>query len=154
MNVRLLLVLLMSVLPGAIVGCGQRGGLVYVLEEPQSVTLTASASPSRVRQGATVVLHVERRTSGKWKQIPLKEVRSGQCWVYQPPVELEPEVADSVHWQVAPENAVVFTPEYRVDHTRIARMNVKGTITLTPISPVKCEEDRVVEGSSIQIEVT
>jgi hypothetical protein len=154
MNVRLLLVLLMTVLLGGVAGCGRRGGLVYVLEEPQSVTLTASASPSSVQQGATVVLHVERRTSGKWKRIPLNEVRSGQCWVYQPPVELEPEVADSVEWEVAPENAVAFNREFRLDHTRIARMNLKGTITLTPISPVKCEEDRVVEGSSIQIEVT
>ena len=63
-------------------------------------------------------------------------------------------MADSVHWEVAPENAVAFNSDLRLDHTRIARMNVKGTTTLTPISPVKCEEDRVVEGASIQIEVT
>ena len=153
MNMRLLLVLPILVL-GVVAGCGRGGDLVYVLEAPQSVTLTASASPSSVQQGATVVLHVERRVSGKWKQIPLNEVRSGQCWVHQPPVKSESEVADSVQWEVAPENAVAFNRELRLDHTRIARMNVKGTITLTPISPVKCEEERFVEGSPIQIEVT
>jgi hypothetical protein len=107
-----------------------------------------------VQQGETVVLHVERRASGKWKQIPLNEVRSGQCWVYRPPAESEPEVADSVHWAVVPEGGVTLNREYRLDHTKIATMNVKGTITLTPFSTVKCEDDRVVEGPSIQIEVS
>ncbi len=154
MIMRSRLVLLMLALLAATAGCGKRGGFVYVLEEPQSVTLTASASALSVQQGATVVLHVERRTEGKWQRIPLSEVRPGQCWVYQPPVELESEVADSVQWDVVPEDAVAFNREYRMDHARIARMNVRGTITLTPISPVKCEEERIVEGPSIQIEVS
>lgn len=118
------------------------------------MTLTASASAPSVQQGETVVLRAERRASGKWKQIPLNEVRSGQCWVYVPPAELEASVADGVQWQVVPEGAVAFNPEIRMDHTKIATMNVKGTITLTPLSPVICEPDRVVEGPSIQIEVS
>lgn len=146
--------LLTAALLGMVTGCGQQGNLVYVLEEPQSVTLTASASALSVQQGETVVLRAERRASGKWKQIPLNQVRSGQCWVYLPPAELEAAVADGVQWVVMPEGAVAFNPEIRMDHTKIATMNVKGTIILKPLSPVKCEPDRVVEGPSIQIEVS
>lgn len=154
MIVRSLPILLLAALLWSVAGCEQQSDLVYVLEEPQSVTLTASASTLKVQQGETIVLHVERRTSGKWKQVPLDEVRSGQCWVYRPPVESEPEVADSVQWEVVPENAVTFNREYRLDHTRIATTNVKGTIKLTPFSAVKCEADRVVQGPSILIEVS
>lgn len=118
------------------------------------MTLTASASALSVQQGETVVLRAERRTSGKWKQIPLNEVRPGQCWVYLPPAQLDAAVADGVQWEVVPEGAVAFNPEIRMDHTKVATMKVKGTITLQPLSPVKCEPDRVVEGPSIQIEVS
>lgn len=137
----------------AAAGCEQRQPLVYVLESPQSITLTASASPSRVQKGETVALHVERRTRASWKQIPRDELQPGQCWVYRPPPESEPEVADDVQWRVAPENAVRFHTEYRMDHTRLATMMVKGTIELTPFSEVQCEPDRAVEGPSLQIEV-
>jgi len=154
MIVRLLSLLLVAGLLGNLTGCRQRSAVVYVLEEPQSVTLTSSASVLNVQRGATVVLHVERHTTGKWMQIPLSEVRSGQCWVYQPPTESEPEVADSVHWEVMPENAVSFNQDYRMDHTKIATMNLNGTIALTPISLVKCESDRTVEGPAIRIEVS
>lgn len=143
-----------AALLGMVAGCGQRASLVYVLEGPQSVTLTASASALSVQQGETVVLRAERRTSGKWKQIPLNEVRPGQCWVYLPPAQLDAAVADGVQWEVVPEGAVAFNPEIRMDHTKVATMKVKGTITLQPLSPVKCEPDRVVEGPSIQIEVS
>ncbi len=74
--------------------------------------------------------------------------------MYRPPPESEAEVADNVHWRIVPENAVRFTAEVRMDHTRTARMLRKGTVTLTPRSAVACEKDRVVEGPSIQIEVT
>lgn len=128
--------------------------MVYVLEEPQTVTLIPSASATNVRVGDTVVLHLERRVQGKWKAIPLESASPGQCWVYRPPVEVEPEAADSVEWDVLPEGAVAFNREYRMDHTKIATMQVQGTITLTPRTAVKCEPDRVVEGPSIQIEVS
>ena len=135
-------------------GCEQRGPVVYVLDGPQSVELKASASASTVQQGETVVLHVERRTTGKWKQIPRGELTPGQCWVYRPPVEVEPEVAHSVQWEVIPENAVEFHSEYQLDQSRVATMKVKGTVQLTPVSPVKCEEGRGVAGAPIQIEVS
>lgn len=127
---------------------------MYLLQPPQEVSLTTSASPSSAQQGSAVVLHVQRRTSGKWKQVPRNEVISGQCWVYQPPPESEAEVADSVQWDVVPENAVTFHNEYRLDHTRIVTVNVKGKIKLTPLSPVKCEKDRLVEGPPIRIDVS
>ena len=53
--------------------------------------------------GESVVLHVEQRTSGNWKQVPRSELEPGQCWVYRRPVEVEPEVAHSVQWEVVPE---------------------------------------------------
>ena len=152
MTLRLLSGVLLAALCGA--GCGPSGSLVYVLAEPQAVTLTASASTQSVKRGETVVLRVARRTTGKWQQIPMSEVRPGQCWVHRPPAESEPEVADSVQWAVAPEDAVSFNPEYRLDHTKIATMNVAGTITLQPLTPVKCEPDRVVAGPEIKIEVS
>jgi hypothetical protein len=154
MLVRSLPVLLLVAVLWSVAGCEQQSDLVYVLEEPQSVTLIASASTLKGQQGESIVLHVERRTSGKWKQIPLSEVRSGQCWVYRPPVESEPEVADSLQWEVVPENAVTFNREYRLDHKRIATANIKGTIKLTPFSAVKCEADRAVRGPSVLIEVS
>ena len=154
MIVRLLSLFMIAGLLVNLAGCKQRSAVVYVLEEPQVVTLTTSASKSSAQRGESVVLHVARRTTGKWKQIPLNEVRSGQCWLYQPPVESEPEVADSVHWQVTPENAVSFNQDFRLDHTKIVTMHVAGTITLTPTSLAKCEPDRTVEGAAIQIEVS
>lgn len=154
MILRSLTLLLICALLGMLAGCEQQSELVYVLEEPQTVTLTPSASKQEVQQGETVALHVARRTSGNWKQVPLNEISPGQCWVYRPPVESEPEVADSVQWKVVPERAVTFHREIRMDHTRMATMDVKGTVQLTPVSEVKCEPDRLVEGSPIVIEVS
>jgi hypothetical protein len=135
-------------------GCEQRAPMVYVLEGPQDVTLTASASESKVRPGESVVLRVERRTVGQWKQIPRDRLRPGQCWQYRPPPELEPEVADNVEWQTEPKNAVSFNTEFRMDHKRIATMRIQGTIKLIPISAVPCEPDRVVEGTPLEVEVS
>lgn len=147
-------VFLFAALVACFSGCGKRGGLVYVLEEPQSMTLTASASSTTAKPGDTIVLRVERRTEGKWKQIPLAEVQKGQCWVYQPPAQHEPEVADNVHWAIAPENGAVLDRNFRMDHTKVATINIKGTITFTPVSKLKCEDDRAVEGTPIRIEVS
>lgn len=136
----------------SLAGCEQKAKLVYVPEGPQTLTLVSSASANSVQQGETVVLSVERQLSGNWKQVPLPEVR-GQCWLHRPPPASEPQVADDVQWAVDPENSVTFNTEYRFDHTRIATMNLKGTITLIPASTVPCEPDRLVQGPAIQIEV-
>jgi hypothetical protein len=136
----------------SVAGCEQKPKLVYVPVGPQTVTLVSSASTTRVQQGSTVVLSVQRQLSGNWQQVPLSEVR-GQCWLHRPPPSSEPEVADNVQWAVDPENSVTFNTEYRFDHTRIATMNMKGTVTLTPASTVACEPDRLVQGSPILIEV-
>jgi len=135
-------------------GCDQRGPTVYVLESPQTIVLTASASASKVQRGETVVLHVARRTTGKWKQIPRDQLVRGQCWVYRPPVEVEPEVARSIEWEVDPEGAVSFHKEYQLDGTRMATLPIKGKIKLTPLSGAVCEGDRGVAGQPIEIEVT
>jgi hypothetical protein len=135
-------------------GCGeQRGPTVYVLEGPQTVELKASATPATVQQGETVVLHVEQRNSTKWKQVSRDELAPGQCWVYRPPVEVE-EVAQEVQWEVVPEKSVRFHTEYQLDKSRVATMTVKGTIKLTPVGKVKCEEGRRIYGTTLEIEVT
>jgi hypothetical protein len=145
--------LLFSAALTLVAGCEQQGPWVYVLESPQNVTLKPSASALKVQQGETVVLRVERQTTGNWKRIPRDELTRGQCWLYRPPAEHEAEVADSVKWEVAPEWAVQFNTDYRLDHTRIATMLTKGKVTVTPLSAVACEADRVVDGPSIEIEV-
>lgn len=144
----------MLALLGAMAGCEKSSKMVYVLEEPQDVTLVPSASATQVRRGETVVLSLERRIEGKWKQVPLESASPGQCWVYRPPASVEAQAADSVEWEVSPEGAIAFHPEYRMDHTKLATMQRAGTINLRPRTAVKCEPDRVVEGPVLQIEVT
>ena len=145
-----LTLVLLSVFAAA---CEQRQPMVYVLEGPQEVTLTVSASATEVKAGETVVLHAKRRSVGKWKQIPRDQLTPGQCWQYTPPPELEEEVADNLEWQADPENAVQFNVTYRMDHTRLATMTRKGRVTLRPATSVRCEKDRVEEGRPIHIEV-
>ena len=60
-------------------GCEQRSPMVYVLDGPQDVTLTVSASATEVKAGETVVLHAQRRSVGKWQQIPRDQLTPGQC---------------------------------------------------------------------------
>jgi hypothetical protein len=138
----------------AATGCEQRSPMVYVLDGPQDVTLTVSASATDVKAGETVVLHAKRRSVGKWKQIPRDQLAQGQCWLYTPPPEVEEEVADNLEWEVHPENAVRFDTTFRMDHTRMATMMQKGRITLRPLTAVRCEKDRVEEGRPIHIEVS
>jgi hypothetical protein len=135
-------------------GCKQQAPMVYVLESPPSVTLTASASASKVQQGETVVLRAQRHTTAKWRQIPRDQLRPGQCWVYRPPAASEPEVADTLEWKVVPVGSVRFSPEVRMDHAEVVTMVFKGSIKLTPLSAVTCEPGRVVEGPAIEIEVS
>jgi hypothetical protein len=133
-------------------GCEPRETMVYIVDGPQTVELIPTASETSVEQGASVVLSVQRRTTGNWRQVPLSQAR-GRCWVYRPPAEYEPEVAHSLQWIVDPEGSVDFSREYRFDQARTATMLVKGTITLTPVSEVTCEPDRKVEGPPLTIEV-
>jgi hypothetical protein len=73
--------------------------------------------------------------------------------VYRPPTPTEEEAAASVEWAVEPETALWFNTEYQMNQTRTATLRRKGTVRLTPLSAVKCEPDRVVEGPTIQLEV-
>jgi hypothetical protein len=137
-----------------VTGCKQQSPMVYVLEGPQDVTLTASASATTVKAGETIVLHAQRRVVGKWKQIPRDQLAPGQCWQYTPPPEMEEEVADNVEWEMEPENAIRFDGTFRMDHTRVGTIMIgKGRITLRPLTAVRCEKDRVEEGRPIHIEV-
>ena len=146
--------IILVLISAVVTGCEQRSPMVYVLDGPQDVTLTVSASATEVKAGETVVLHAQRRSVGKWKQIPREQLTQGQCWLYTPPPELEEEVADNLEWQVEPENAVQFDVTFRMDHTRQATPRIKGRITLRPFTAVRCEKDRVEEGPAIRIEVT
>jgi hypothetical protein len=133
-------------------GCKQQAPLVYVLESSQEVTLNVSASAARVPRGETVILHAERRSVGKWKQIPRDQLTPGQCWVYRPPPELESEVADNVEWEIIPDRGIQLDPTFRMDHSRAAQVIVPGKYTVTAYTPVACEKDRVVQGPTIEIE--
>jgi hypothetical protein len=135
-------------------GCKGQEPMVYVLASEQQVTLTPSASATKVKRGEQVQLQVQRRSVGQWKQIRRDQLTPGQCWLYTQPPEVEQEVADNVEWQVAPELAVQFDTAFRMDHKRIATMVRTGTIVLTPLSAVRCEKDRVVEGPALKIEVS
>src|SRR5262245_42322844 len=146
--------LIISLASALAAGCKQQSPMVYVLDGPQKVTLTVSASATEVKAGETVVLHAQRRSVGKWKQIPRDQLTQGQCWLYTPPPELEAEVADNLEWEVEPENAVQFDTTFRMDHTRPATVLVKGRVTLRPFTAVRCEKDRVEEGPAIRIQVT
>jgi hypothetical protein len=148
-----LLVVPFSAAAMLVAGCEQKQPLVYVLEGPQDVTLTASASATTVKVGEPVVLHAQRRTVGKWKQIPRDQLTPGQCWLYTAPPELEQEVAASIDWEVLPNNAVRFDNAVRMDQTRVATMLVRGRVTLRPLTTVRCEKDRIAEGSPIRFEV-
>jgi hypothetical protein len=134
-------------------GCEQQQPMVYVLDGPQEVTLTPSASATTVKVGETVVLHAQRRTVGKWKQIPRDQLTPGQCWLYTQPPEHEQEVAGSIDWEILPENAVRFDNAVRMDQTRIATMMVRGRVTLRPLTTVRCEKDRIEEGPPLRFEV-
>lgn len=134
-------------------GCEQQQPMVYVLEGQQKVTLTTSASATTVNVGDTVVLHAERRSEGNWKQIPRDQLTPGQCWLYTLPPAHEQEVAASIDWEMLPENAVRFDTAFRMDHTRIATMMVRGKVTLIPLTTVRCEKDRIEEGPPLRFEV-
>ena len=148
-----LLVIPLCVAAMLISSCEQQQPMVYVLEGPQDVTLTASASATTLKVGETVVLHAQRRAVGKWKQIPRDQLTPGQCWLYTAPPELEQEVAGSIDWEVLPNNAVRFDNAVRMDQTRVATMLVRGRVTLRPLTTVRCEKDRIEEGSPIRFEV-
>jgi len=148
-----LLVVPFSAATMLISGCEQKQPMVYVLEGPQEVTLTASASATTVKVGEPVVLHAQRRSVGKWKQIPRDQLTPGQCWLYTAPPELEEEVAASIDWEVLPNSAVRFDNAVRMDQTRVATMLVRGRVTLRPLTTVRCEKDRIEEGSPIRFEV-
>lgn len=152
---RSVIILLVPAILALAAGCGeQRGPTVYVLEAEQAVELKASATPMKVQPGGQIVLHVERRTTGQWKKVSQDQVAPGQCWVYRPPVEVEPEVAHSVQWEVVPENAVEFHTEYQLDQSRVATVHASGKVSLTPLDKVKCEEGRVVAGNTIEIDAS
>jgi hypothetical protein len=136
------------------VGCKQQSPMVYVLDGQQDVKLKASASATEVKVGDTIVLHAQRRSVGKWKQIPRDQLTQGQCWLYTQPPELEEEVADNLEWEVQPENAVRFDTTFRMDHTRPVTVLIQGRITLRPLTAVRCEKDRIEEGAPIRIQVT
>ena len=60
-------------------GCKAQEPMVYVLASEQAVTLTPSVSATKVKQGEQIVLRVQRRAVGEWKQIPRNQLTPGQC---------------------------------------------------------------------------
>lgn len=147
-------ILVCTLLAALATGCDREPEFVYVLEAPQTVELFASASVTTVLAGKPVVLHAQRRTSGLWKRIRMKERAPDQCWVQRPPPQSEPEVADNLHWTVVPEGSARFNIDYRSDRTRLVTLPHAGQFTLTPTTAVWCEQGRSVAAPPIHIEVT
>ncbi len=135
-------------------GCSKEPEFVYVVEAPQAVSLAASASSTSVSAEESVVLFVQRRTSGVWKQIPNKSRTPDQCWMQRPPPEFENEVADNVRWTVQPEGVARFNTDFRANHTRQVTFSQAGVFTLTPSTAVWCEAGRSVAAQPVRIEVT
>jgi hypothetical protein len=135
-------------------GCERTPEFVFVLNAPQTVGLTASASTLSARVGEPVVLYAERKTQGSWTRIPSKELKPHQCWVAALPPEREAAVADNIHWIVEPEGGAVFNIDVRPDHTRTVVLSKPGVFTLTPGTSVWCEPGRSVPASPLRIEAT
>lgn len=133
--------------------CDREPAFVYVLGAPQTVSLSVSASATKVTAGEPIVLHAARRTTGTWKRIAMKDRRPDQCWMSQPPPESEDEVADNLRWEATPATAAQFNTDLRADHTRSVTFVSPGTVTLASSSSVWCEPGRSVNGSLLQIEV-
>ncbi len=133
--------------------CDREPAFVYVLEAPQTVSLSASTSATTVAAGEPIVLHAARRTTGTSKRIAMKDRRPDQCWMSQPPPESEDEVADNLRWEATPATAAQFNTDFRADHTRSVTFASPGTVTLASSSSVWCEPGRSVNGSLLQIEV-
>jgi hypothetical protein len=134
--------------------CDGKPAFVYVLMSPQTVEVAASASATKILRGRSAVLHATRRTAGQWRRIPRSELRPDQCWMQQIPPQSEDEVADNLHWSVAPAGPARFNLDFRSDHTRLVILPDAGEFTLTPTSGVWCEPGRSVTGSAIRIEVS
>jgi hypothetical protein len=134
--------------------CDRTPESVFVLNAPQTVRLTASASTLSARAGEPVVLYAERKTQGSWTRIPSKELKPDQCWVAALPPERETAVADNIHWVVEPEGEAVFNIDVRPDHTRTVVLSKPGIFTLTPSTSVWCEPGRSVPASPLRIEAT
>ena len=127
--------------------------LVYVLQAPQSVELTASASNIRVKSGTPFVLHATRKTQGDWKQIPSRDLASDQCWMAAVPKAEEPEVADNVLWRVEPALGVQFNADFRPNRTREVTVVHPGTYTFRASNGVWCEPGRTVSAAPFQVTV-
>lgn len=133
--------------------CDRMPEFVYVLEAPQVVELTASASSPSIAVGEPVVLYAERRTRGSWLRIPSRDLKPGQCWMAALPPEHEAAVSDNLHWRVEPDGAATFNADFRSDHTRTVVLSKPGVFTLTPSTAVWCEPGRTVVTTPLRIEV-
>jgi hypothetical protein len=145
--------LVVCLLLAALAGCESEPEFVYVLEAPQSIAIMASASATKAIAGEPIVLHVERRTAGRWQRIRNKDRAPEQCWMARIPPETEPEVADNVLWRVEPEGTARFNTDFRADHTRQLVLSMPGRFTLTASSGAWCEPGRAVAAAPIQIEI-
>jgi hypothetical protein len=126
---------------------------VYVLDAPQSVELTASASANNVKAGVPFVLHATRRTQGLWTRIESKNLKPDQCWMALIPPTREPEVADNVRWHASPSPGVKFNTDIRPNRTREVTVASPGMYTFTASYEPWCEPGRTVTATPVTVVV-
>lgn len=134
-------------------GCDRTPAYVYVLEAPQSVELSASASAQTIKMGTSVVLHAQRKTQGVWKRIASKDLKSDQCWIAAEPPTEEREVADNVLWRAEPASAAKFNTDFRPDRTREVTFAEPGVYILMSSTGAWCELGRQESAAPITVTV-
>jgi len=132
-------------------GCDRTPRFVYVLQAPQSVELSASASASTVTAGTPFVLHGSRTSHGVWKRIESKDLLPDQCWIAEIPPENEPEVADNLLWRVKPADGVKFNTDFRTNRTREVTVSNPGTYTFVSSSGPWCERGRTITAAPFTV---
>jgi len=143
----------LMVLLSALTGCDQMPEFVFILEFPQTVVLTTTASPLRVHIGDKVVLSAQRVTKGIWKRIPSKLLTPEQCWMAAIPPERESEVADNLHWVVNQSDSAKYNTDFRPDHTRAVTMSAAGMFSFSASTSIWCEPGRTITAPPLRVEV-
>lgn len=145
--------MLAAILATALTACDTAPAMVYVPESPSEITLTVRASATEVDAGTPVVLHAERRTRGRWRQVSREGLPEEACWLTAPPPDHEPEVAANLRWVAAPPDGARFNVGLREDGAREVTFSAPGTFVLTATSSAWCGSRAGVSASPLTIVV-
>ncbi|MFC1799112.1 hypothetical protein ACFLZL_04835 [Thermodesulfobacteriota bacterium] len=132
--------------------CGEKTpDEVYVKDDLYSQSLVASISQKNVVVDNWYELAAIRKT-GPWKQIKYASLAGGQCWMVQPPAEIEDNISNSVKWISEPKAHVEFSiPKNPFTEPRKVKFKAVGRYTLKATSPSWC--GKPFESNIIDIKV-